>query len=148
MPKQYKIDKVIALQEYFDKSDDFIIADYRGLTVEKITELRKKLSAVSSKFIVMKNSYINVIAQNKKLPEMNEITKGPSAVAFSEGEINEVAKVLFDFTKENDKLKIKGGLVGSKVVAASEVEMLAKLPSKNQLIAMLMSTMNAPAQNL
>ena len=78
---------------------------------------------------------------------MNEITKGPSAVAFSEGESTKCESA-FDFTKENDKLKIKGGLVGSKVVAASEVEMLAKLPSKNQLIAMLMSTMNAPAQNL
>lgn len=148
MPKQYKIDKVADLKNYFDNTADFIVTDYRGLSVEKISLLRKELNKVGSKYVVMKNNYIKVIAKDKSYPEMDQIVKGPTAVAFAGKEINEVAKVLFNFQKESDKLKIKGALVAKKVLNSQDVEALSKLPGRDQLIAMLMATMNAPVQNL
>lgn len=147
MPKQYKIDKVEELRQYFDTSADFIVADYRGLSVEKISKLRKELTKVGSKLVVMKNNYIKVIAKDKEYPELDNIIKGPTAVAFAAKEINDVAKVLFEYKKESDKLSIKGGFVGNKVMTSADVEALSKLPGKDQLIAMLMATMNAPVQN-
>ncbi|HBD95004.1 MAG: 50S ribosomal protein L10 [Spirochaetes bacterium GWF1_31_7] len=147
MPKQYKLDKVNDLKKYFDKSEDFIFTDYRGLSVDKLSKLRRELTKVGSKYMVMKNNYINVIAKEKDYPALDAIVKGPTAVAFSDKEINEVAKTLFAFQKESDKLQIKGGFVGRKVLSAKDVEALSKLPGRNQLIAMLMSTMNAPTQN-
>lgn len=147
--QQYKLDKVEELKEYFGKgSGDLIFTDYRGLNVEKITELRKRLTKLNSKYVVMKNSYIKVIGKDNHYPEFGDVVKGPTAVAFVEKDANEVAKVLFDFSKESgDLLKVKGGFVNEKVFSMNDLEALSKLPGRNQLLAMLMSTMNAPVQN-
>lgn len=147
MPQQYKIDKVDELRSFFNETEDFILTDYRGLSVEKITELRKRLRKTDSEYVVMKNNYIKVIGKDKGYPDFESVVKGPTAVAFAKKDISEVAKVLFEFSKESNIMKVKGGFVGKRVLNASEIEALSKLPGRNQLLAMLMSTMNAPVQN-
>ena len=148
MAQQYKIDKVEELTEIFNNNKDYIFNNYTGLSVAKITELRNELRKVSSKFVVIKNNYIRRILEGKELSNDNVDKNlfGPTAVAFSEKDSSEVIKILFNFAKAN-KLQVKGGIVDSKFFDESQLKVLSNLPSKNQLIAMLMSTMNAPLQN-
>lgn len=147
MAQQYKIDKVADLKELFSSKSEYVFSDYRGLSVEKITDLRRKLRKFDSKFVVMKNSYINIIAKDYNIAELNDNTKGPTAVTFSDSSnISEAIKTLFDFSKEST-LKVKGGWIDGTVYDAKGIEVISKLPGKPQMIAMLMATMNAPLQN-
>ncbi len=146
MVQQYKVEKVNYLKDIFESNKNFVFNDYSGLNVEKITELRKQLNSLNSKFIVIKNNYIKRIAKEKSIPEMGAILAGPTAVAFFNEDINEVLKILFNYTKKST-LKVKGGWAEEKFFSSEELDSLSKLPGKKQLIAMLMSTLNAPIQN-
>ncbi|MCG8569136.1 MAG: 50S ribosomal protein L10 [Spirochaetes bacterium] len=146
MPQQYKIDKVSHVKECFEEASDYIFTDYRGLNVEKITEIRRELAKLESKYMVVKNNYVKVVAKEKELPDLGENVIGPTAIAFVNKDANEIAKVLFKLAKDTP-LEVKGGLVGGNVLDSEEIEALSKLPGRDQLIAMLMSTMNAPLQN-
>ncbi|MBN1467830.1 MAG: 50S ribosomal protein L10 [Fusobacteriaceae bacterium] len=146
MVQQYKVEKVDYLKDIFDSNKNFVFNDYSGLNVEKITALRKHLKSLNSKFIVIKNNYIKRIAKEKNLPEMSDVLAGPTAVAFINEDINEVVKILFNYTKEST-LKVKGGWAEERFFSSDELNNLSKLPGKKQLIGMLMSTLNAPIQN-
>lgn len=146
MPQQYKLDKVEYLKEIFDGYDDFIFTDYRGLNVEKITQLRDELRKQESRYLVVKNNFVKVVAEKNKYPELGDNLVGPTAVAFSKKDVSEIAKILVKFQKDSP-LKVKGGYISGKVFTDKEVEEFSKLPGRDQLIAMLMSTMNAPVQN-
>lgn len=146
MIKQYKIDKVKEMREVFDDNKDYLFTDYKGLTVEKFTNLRKLLRKYNSKMVVIKNNYVRIIAKDKSLPNFDNLTVGTTAVVFSKEDTNEIVKILFEFAKTNP-LKIKGGYSDGLVMDEKQLEAFSKLPGKKQLIAMVMATMNAPVQN-
>ena len=147
MAQQYKIDKVQDLKKYFEDNPNYIFTDYRGLNVESITDIRKNLAKSGAKYVVIKNNFIDLIAKDKGIGDLKDNTVGPTAVAFTSADgVSEVAKYLVNFTKEST-LKVKGGWVDGSLLDAKGVEALSKLPSKAQLIAMMMSTMQAPIQN-
>ena len=146
MVQQYKIDRVNHVKEYFDGNQSYVFNDYSGLNVEKITELRDQLRKLNSKFVVIKNNYITKIAKEKEIPDLGDNLIGPTAVAFTNDDVSEVLKVLFKYTKDST-LKVKGGWVDGRVFDKEELDALSKLPGRDQLIAMLMSTLNAPLQN-
>ena len=127
---------------------DFIFADYRGLTVEQITALRKQLRGKEASFKVVKNNFAQLAFEELNAPDVSNFLIGPTAIAIASRDSNEIAKMLLDFSKEAPTLKVKGGLVGNKVYTGKEVEAFSKLPGKLELIAMLMSVMNGPARNL
>jgi len=129
-------------------TNDFIFTDYRGMTVEQITNLRKQLRAKEVEYKVVKNNFAKIAFQELSTPDVSAYLVGPTAVAISPKDSNEVAKILFDFTKEAPTLKIKGALVGDTVYDASQTEAFSKLPGRLELISMLMSVMNGPARNL
>lgn len=135
------------LQNKFEKSDDFIFTDYRGLTVSQITELRTKLREENASYRVIKNRYAKIALKNLEQPEVDDILVGPTAVALPEGESGAVAKALVNFSKEYP-VEIKGGIVDGRVFSANQMVEYSKLPTRDELIAKLMSTMNAPMQNL
>jgi large subunit ribosomal protein L10 len=145
MVKQYKIDKVNELREYFDKNKNYIFTDYKGMTVEKFSAIRKSLRNYNSKLVVLKNNYARILFKEKELPNIDDLTVGSTAIAFGNEDINEVAKALYAFSKENP-LKVKGGYAEGSLMTESQLEAFSKLPGKKQLIAMVMATMNAPAQ--
>lgn len=145
MPQQYKIDKIKDLTDVFNNSKSYIFTDFRGMNVESLTELRRNLKKLNSKFIVIKNNYIKILAKNKGIEDLKDNVVGPTAVVFIQEDFSEVAKLLLDISK-NSSLKIKGGWLDGLVLDANQVEALSKLPGKPQLIAMLMSVMNAPIQ--
>jgi large subunit ribosomal protein L10 len=146
--QDYKTDAINELKESFGSAPDFIFTDYRGLTVEQITALRKQLRAKEAKYKVIKNNFARIAFEQLSAPNVSEYLTGPTAVAISPRDSNEVAKILLDFTREAPVLKVKGGLVGNTVYNASQVAAFSKLPGKLELISMLMSVMNGPVRSL
>ena len=137
------------MKETFSASEDFIFTDYRGLTVEQITMLRKQLRSKGAKYKVVKNNFAKLAFQELSAPqEVADYLFGPTAIAIAPRDANEIAKILVDFSKEAPVLKVKGGLVGKNLYSAQEIEAFSKLPSKLELISMLMSVMNGPVRNL
>jgi large subunit ribosomal protein L10 len=144
-----KVTSIAELKDAFSQSPDFIFADYRGLTVEQITNLRKQLRAKEAVFKVVKNNFARIAFEQLSAPsDVSNYLTGPTAVAIAPKDSNEVAKILFDFIKEAPTLNVKCGLVGASVYDAKQVEAFSKLPGKKELISMLMSVMNGPARNL
>ena len=132
------------LSEY----NDFIFADYRGLTVAQITELRGKLREKNAVLKVMKNNFARIAFEEMKVENVADYLKGPTVIAMVKEDSNEVAKVLFDYKKSAPTLEVKGGSIGKEVYDSAKIEAYSKVPGKKQLYAMLMSAMNGPAQKL
>ena len=147
--QEAKVKSISDIKESFSASEDFIFTDYRGLTVEQITNLRRLLRGKGAVYKVVKNDFARLAFQQLSAPE--ELAKyfvGPTAIAIAAKDTNEVAKILVDFAKEAPVLSIKGGLLGKDIYSAQQIEAYSKLPSRLELISMLMSVMNAPARNL
>jgi large subunit ribosomal protein L10 len=146
--QESKTKAIGALKESFGAAEDFIFTDYRGLTVEQITALRKNLRVKEVEYKVVKNNFARIAFEQLSAPDVSAYLVGPTAVAISPKDSNEVAKILYDFTKEAPALKVKGALVSGTVYDAAQTEAFSKLPGKLDLISMLMSVMNGPARNL
>jgi len=136
------------LKESFSAAQDFIFTDYRGLTVEQITNLRKSLRAKQVEYKVVKNNFARIAFEQLSAPDVSSYFVGPTAVAIAPKDSSEVAKILLDFAKEVPNLKVKGALVGKTLYNAAQTEAYSKLPGRLELISMLMSVMNGPARNL
>jgi Ribosomal protein L10 len=124
-----------------------VITDYRGLNVAQVTELRRKLREAGIEFKVLKNTLIRRATANAELTELDSVLTGPTAVAFGKDDVVAPAKILSQFAKENEALKIKGGVVEGRVVGFDEIKALADLPSREGLLSMLLSVLQAPVRN-
>jgi large subunit ribosomal protein L10 len=145
--QQYKADAVSGLKEWFGQSEDFFFADYRGLTVEQISELRGKLRDLGAEIKVVKNAFAKIAFKEMGNEGLADYFVGPTAVTISTKEAGPVAKALLEFEKDSP-IAVKGGLVGGNVFDPQEVEAYSKLPTRDELISMLMSTMQAPVRNV
>lgn len=125
-----------------------VVTDYRGLTVAQVTELRKRLREAGVEFQVLKNSLTRRATAQTELTELDEHLTGPSAIAFSKEDAVAPAKILTEFAKKNDALKVKGGIVEGKVVGFDQIKALADLPSREGLLSMLLSVLQAPMRNV
>lgn len=143
-----KIEAVATAKAVFEEYNDFIFADYRGLTVAQVSALRKQLAEKKAVFKVVKNSYARVAFKDMKIDNVSEYLVGPTAIVLGKEDANEVAKILFDFTKEAPVLQVKGAFVDKELYTAEAIEQFSKLPGKKQLIAMIASTINAPIQKV
>ena len=144
-----KVKAIAELKESFGAAaNDFIFTDYRGLTVEQISNLRRQLNVKEVHYKVVKNNFARIAFEQMSAPDVSSYLVGPTAVAISPKDSNEVAKILYDFAKEAPALQVKGALVGDTVYTAAQTEAFSKLPGKLELISMLMSVMNGPARNL
>jgi large subunit ribosomal protein L10 len=146
-PQPFKVEAVGVLKEKFNRFAGYIFTDYRGLTVEQITNLRTELHKLDAEYKVVKNNFARIAFQELSQPDVATYLVGPTAIALAKDEASQVAKSILDFAKETS-VKIKGGLVDGQVFNDKQMEAFARLPSKVQLIASLMGTMNAPLQNL
>lgn len=129
-------------------SKSTIVVDYRGLTVSEATELRKQLREAGVEFKVYKNSLTRRAAESAEIAELNEFLTGPNAIAFSNEDVVAPAKVLNDFAKDHEALEIKAGVIEGKLVTLDEVKAIATLPSREGLLSMLLSVLQAPIRNL
>lgn len=138
-----KKELVERLSKLFADSEISILVDYKGLDVEAVTALRAKLRQAGIHMEVVKNTLLKRAAEGTDAALMNDYYKGPSAIVLSEQDPVAPAKILVDFAKDNDKLEIKAGALSGKLLDIEEIKQLAKMPSKEELLAKLVYTLNA-----
>ena len=139
-----KKEQVAQISEKIGKAQSIVIVDYKGLTVAEDTELRRSFRAAGVEYKVIKNAlFARALAENN-IEGLDEHLKLSSAFAFSYDDPVAGAKVIDEFAKKNDKLKVKAGIVDGQAVDAAGVKALAALPSKEVLIATVLGTLNAP----
>ena len=146
MVQEYKKEKVAELKKYFDEYPNYIFINFFGLPVGKVSTLRRELRKIDAKMVVMKNSYIDIIAKEKSYPNLKSLTKGGTAVVFAKDNSNDVAKLLYSVTKDI-AISIKGSLVENCLLDDKGTEAFSKLPTKKEMLATVMATMQAPVQN-
>ena len=144
--QQYKVDAVQAIREEFEDIKDFFFTDYRGMSVEQITELRTKLREKNATLKVVKNRFAKIALKELDKSDVADLLVGPTAVALSTEEAGPVAKLLLEYAKDMP-IEVKGALVDGQVFDLDQVEAFSKLPTRIELIAKLMGTMQAPVQN-
>lgn len=125
-----------------------VIVDYRGLTVEEVTNLRRQLREAGVEMKVIKNGILTRAAKEAGLEGLDEVFTGPTAVAFSNEDAVAPAKILNDFSKEAEALEIKGGVIEGKVASIETIKELATLPNRDGLLSMLLSVLQAPVRNV
>ena len=143
-----KVEAIANVKSVLEGYNDYIFADYRGLTVEQITELRKQLRAKDCQFKVMKNNFVKVAFDEMKIENLADYLAGPTAIALLKDDPNEVAKILFDFAKDAPALTVKGASIENEIYDQAKIEAYSKVPGKKQLYSMLMSAMNGPVRQL
>ena len=125
-----------------------VLADYRGVTVSDMTELRKNARANKVYLRVVRNTLLKKAVDNTEFECIKEVLFGPTILAFSLEDPGAAARVLKDFAKGNDKFEIKALSIGGKLLDASDIDVLASLPTYDQALSMLMSVMLAPVTKL
>jgi len=139
---------VQAAAEKFESAASVVIVDYRGLTVEEVTNLRKQLRDAGVEMKVIKNSILSRAAKKVGLDGLDEVFTGPTAIAFSNDDVVAPAKIIDEFAKDAKALEIKGGVIEGKVSSVEQITALAKLPNREGLLSMLLSVLQAPVRNV
>ena len=144
-PGKFLKDRMIT--EYAERLKDssaFFVTEYAGLTNKDLIGLRKKLKSSSAKYLVVKNSLCKSALKNLKLNELVGLIDGPCALSYGNGDPVTISKVLVDFAKANDKLRLRGGYIEGKIITVDTVKELASLPSREVLLMRLLSAINSP----
>ena len=123
------------------------LADYRGLNVEAATNLRKKLNEAGVEYRVVKNTLLRLASKGTDVEVLDDYLYGPTAIVIVGDDPVAPAKVLADLAKDSKTFELKAGTLGAKVISAEDIEALAKLPGREELLAKMLSTMNAPTTN-
>lgn len=137
-----KKELVEQIHEKFARSKIVIVTNYKGLNVDKVNELRRKLKAANIEYRVVKNTLLVRASEDTYVSKIKDHFKGPSAVALSYDDPVSPAKILSDFAKENDKLEIKVGVMAGKMLDINAIKSLSTLPSREVLLGRLLSAMN------
>ena len=132
-----KQEEVTKLAEKIKNAKFVLLADYRGISVEDVTELRATLRKSNTEYSVIKNNIIRRALGEAKIEGLEEVLEGPTALILDNEDYSAPAKAIYNYSKNNDFYKIKGGILEGKVLSAEEVIELAKLPSKEELLSKL-----------
>ena len=147
-PRAEKVAVVNEVRERMEAADGALLTEYRGLTVAELAELRRELTAAGGDYKVYKNTLVRLAVADTPRAGMSDLLTGPTAIAFVQGDVSAVAKALRDFARANPHLVVKGGVVGSSVMSAADIEVLADLPSRETLLAQFAGALSAPLQQL
>lgn len=145
MPNTKNVAVVKDLEEKFSRAKSVVLTNYAGLTVKQQTKLRTELKKAQGELIVAKNT---LVARVLGKDELNQSLQGQTGVLFSYGDEISALKALVQFAKDNNLPEIKQGLLNGVVYSQNQVIELSKLPGKDELIAMLLGRLNAPASKL
>jgi len=148
MQRAQKADVIKDIRDRFDRMSSAVFLDFTGMTVAEVTKLRDVFRSKGVEYKVVKNTFVAQALSDKPwLSKLDDVLRGMTGVAWSFEEPSAAARVVKDFVKDNEKLKIKAGLLDGEVLDAKAVsEQLAALPSKDEARARLLATLNAPAQ--
>ena len=143
-----KKEEVSALAAKMKEAKLVLLTDYRGINVEDVTELRAELRKTNAEYTVIKNNITKRALAEAGIEGLEDKLVGPTAVIISNEDYLEPSKTIYEFTKNNDYYKIKGGVIEGKVMTAEEIVTLAKLPSKETLLSMLAGALLANIQKI
>ena len=135
------------ITEKFKNSESVVLFSYQGLTVSDLSELRKNLKDADGEIKVYKNTLSRRAAEAAGLEGINESLTGPNAIACSSEDVVAPAKIINEFAKKNEALEIKAGIIEGTVSSVEDVKALAELPSREGLLSMLLSVLQAPVRN-
>jgi large subunit ribosomal protein L10 len=143
--KQTCIDE---LNAEFRNIKNAILIDYRGLKVVDVTQLRREIHKLSSKYVVVKNTLAILAAKDTSLESLKDCLKGPTAIAYNDSDAVPLTKFLLDFAKTKPQVQFKAGLVEGKPISVDQLESIAKLPGRPELLAKLIYLLKAPMTHL
>ncbi|MEJ5366610.1 MAG: 50S ribosomal protein L10 [Desulfosoma sp.] len=143
MDKVKKEQLVAELHEKLHRATAAILTDFQGLNVAQITTLRDSLAERGVEFKVVKNTLMRIAAKGTGAEVVEPLLKGTNAVAIAYDDPSVAAKILKAFGKQNEKFKVKGGVLGTQVLSVDDVLALAELPSREELLAKLLGTLHA-----
>ncbi len=147
MPNQANVQQVEQIRALFDSADVVLLADFQGLTVAEVNELRNQLRAEGIGYKVCKNTLINVVAQERGIQGLEPYLKGNTALATSTDPAAS-SKILLNFVKDHENFQVKGGILGKRVIDAAGVETLQHMPSREVMIAHTVGAISAPLTGL
>ena len=147
MNKEKKQTYIKNMTSELDKSDAVIVTHYQGLTVKQLDELRNRMREHGIQFKITKNRITKLALEKTRCKDLSDLFSGPTAVALSEDAITS-AKILTKFSKENQNLKILGGIMGSDVLDVAGVQNVATLPSLDEARAKIVGILRSPAQKI
>ena len=148
MPRPDKVEKVAEIKGRFQANQAVLVTEYRGLTVENMAVLRKTLRGSGVELRVTKNTLMRIALQETEYEPILSLIEGPVALAFVHSDVVKAAQSLVTFARKNPKLKIRGGLVEGKMVQGPDVRVIATLPPREVLLALVVGTIKAPINNL
>lgn len=144
MPNKKNIEEVRALTESIANSNGIVFIDYRGITANDMSALRVEVSKSNAVMKITKNNLIGIALKENGLEIDESMLVEPTAIIFANEDMPSVAKVISESAKKNSKIKIKGGYMGSDLLSDSYVEKVAKIPSREVLLSMLVTVLEAP----
>lgn len=146
--KAFKNEKIEYFKKQFEQAKVAIVTDYRGLSVDEITQLRRALQKENSDFTVTKNTLCKIASKGTNFEAIEPLMQGPNAIAFGFGDEVSAAKVVAKFIKENKKGEIIGGVMEGNLLNADEAKKLANMPSREELYAKILGSINSPASGI
>lgn len=147
--RERKEELVAHYAELLGATNGFILTENRGLTVGQMNDLRARLREVQGKYIIAKNTLFGIALRSAGWPVPEDLLEGPTAVAFGNGNLPAVAKIVLAFARENEEIfKIKGGVMAGQVITSQQVEAVSTLPSIEELRAQLAGLIVQPAAGL
>lgn len=144
-------DKAQVISEFADsigKATNAFLIEFKGITVPQVTELRKQVRETGSDYLVVKNTLALIAVKDSPLVQLREQFSGPTAVAFNTTDAVALAKTLTKFAKDVPAVTFKGAMLNGQIVPASEIQNIANLPSREELIAKLLYVMQHPIRGL
>ena len=147
MNKEQKRNYISEMTTQFDKSEAVLVTHYQGLTVKQLDELRKQMREHGIQFKITKNRITKLALEKTKCKDLANLFTGPTAVALSKDAISS-AKILTKFSKENNNLKILGGIMGKEILDVAGVAKVATLPTLDEARAKIIGILSSPAQKI
>ena len=147
MNKEQKKSYISEIKKFFDANDSVLVTHYQGLTVTQLDELRAEMRKKSIIFKITKNRITKLALKDTKCKDIADLFSGPTAVALSKDVISS-AKILTKFSKDNQNLKILGGIMGGEILKLEDVLKIATLPTLNEARAKITSILQSPVRKL
>jgi len=148
MPKPQKVEAVESIKRFLEEADSVFVTDYVGLNVADITLLRKNLRDNSIKYLIAKNTLIRIAARESGYENLLDYLKGPTAIAFAKEDPAVAAKILYDSYKDKEKPVIRAFVLEDQVFTGEQIKRLADLPSREVLLASVVSAIEAPFSSM
>jgi large subunit ribosomal protein L10 len=148
LSREKKVERVAQYAEQLEKSQGIILVDYRGLTVGEMEQIRNKIRPLAGQFQVVKNRLLNLALEERNMSLPDDWLIGPTAVSFCTEEVPPIAKALVEVSEETEVLALKGGWMNENLLSAEQVESIAKLPSREVLLAQALGAINGPGRQM